>query len=230
MEENKKIKNATKTSSLGIEFKSRLEASIHKLLVEKGFNPEYESRTFEFVPKLRPTVPFFNRIQKVFGLDMKPLKPITYTPDFTFEYNGILVIIEAKGFENDIYPVKRNLFRRYLEGINQPSLFFEVRTKRETIEALRIVMTETSIIQKLRKLIAQLPEKDIPIGNKLLEKRDWEELYNLASSAITRVEKSRTKAAKEQQPDKYADVNLDSLYELVSAIPEFVVEDESEAL
>lgn len=225
--ENKKIKNATKTSSLGIEFKSHLEATIYKLLIEKGFNPEYESRTFEFVPKLRPTVPFFNRIQKVFGLDMKPLKPITYTPDFTFEYNGILVIIEAKGFENDIYPVKRNLFRRYLEDMNKPTLFFEVRTKRETIEALRIIVMETPLIIKIRKLIAKLPEKDIPIGNKLLEKRDWEELFNLASSAITRIEKSRVKATKNQQEDKYADVDLDAIYELVSAIPEeFMRQDE----
>lgn len=82
-------------------------------------------------------------------------------------------------------------------------------------------------IQRIRELIAKLPEKDIPIGNKLLEKRDWEELFNLASSAITRVEKSRVKATKNQQKDKYADVDLDAIYELVSAIPEeFMRQDE----
>lgn len=220
--ENKKIKNATKTQSSGIEFKSQLEALIYKVLIEHNIVPEYEGRTFEFVPRLRPTVPFFNRIGKVFGLDMKPLQPITYTPDFTFLHNGMLVIIEAKGFENDVYPVKRNLFRRYLEDLEQPSLFFEVRTKREVLEALRIVMTESPLILQLRKLIPKLPEKDIPIGNKLLEKRDWEELYNLVSSAIAKIEKSRKKSAKSGDPDKYADINLDSLYELLSAIPEFI--------
>lgn len=213
---NKKVRNATEIYFAGIKFRSKLEVLVYKTLLEEGITPQCESRVFEFVPRLRPTVPFFNRIGKVFGLDMKPLQPITYTPDFTFEYNGILVIIEAKGFENDVFPTKKNLFRRYLEDLDYPVMYFEVRTKKETLEALRIVAMENPLIQRLRKLIPKLPEKDIPIGNRLLEKRDWEELYNLVSSAITRVEKARAK-----QSERYKDVDLDSLYELSSAIPEF---------
>lgn len=212
---NRKIKNATEISFSGIKFKSYLESMIYRTLIEQGTTPAYESRTFEFVPRLRPTVPFFNRIGKVFGLDMRPLQPITYTPDFTFESNGILVIIEAKGFENDVYPVKRNLFRRYLEDLEQPTLFFEVRTKRELLEALRIVSMESPQVQKIRKLISFLPEKDIPIGNKLLEARDWEELQNLVSSAIVKIEKANDKGS-----DKYTNVDIGSLYDLQAAIPD----------
>ena len=213
--ENKKIKNATTKELDGIKFKSQLEATIYKTLVSNAITPEYEKRTFEFVPRLRPTVPFFNRVKKVFGLEMKPLHPITYTPDFTFEYDGMLIVIEAKGFENDVYPVKKNLFRRYLEDLPQYSMYFEIRTKKELLEALRIIKMETSKIRNIRKLIVSLPEKDIPVGNKLLEARNMTELNNLVSSVITKVEKSIDKG-----DNKYEDIDLATLFELQDLIME----------
>ena len=213
--ENKKIKNATTKELDGIQFKSQLEATIYKTLVSNAITPEYEKRTFEFVPRLRPTVPFFNRVKKVFGLEMKPLHPITYTPDFTFEYDGMLIVIEAKGFENDVYPVKKNLFRRYLEDLPQYSMYFEIRTKKELLEALRIIKMETSKIRNIRKLIVSLPEKDIPVGNKLLEARNMTELNNLVSSVITKVEKSINKG-----DNRYEDIDLAALFELQDLIME----------
>ena len=213
--ENKKIKNATTKELDGINFKSQLEATIYKTLVSNAITPEYEKRTFEFVPRLRPTVPFFNRVKKVFELEMKPLHPITYTPDFTFEYDGMLIVIEAKGFENDVYPVKKNLFRRYLEDLPQYSMYFEIRTKKELLEALRIIKMETSKIRNIRKLIVSLPEKDIPVGNKLLEARNMTELNNLVSSVITKVEKSIDKG-----DNRYEDIDLAALFELQDLIME----------
>lgn len=212
---NSKIKNAKETFAYGINFKSRLEVTIYRTLVENGITPEYELKTFEFVPRIRPTMPFFNRIGKAFGLDMRPIRPITYTPDFTFEYNGILVVIEVKGFENDVFYIKKNLFRRYIENLGRYSIYFEIRNKKELLEALRIIKMETPQMQQIRKLISSLPEKDIPIGSKLLEKRDWEELSNLVSSAIRRVEKANIKG-----DNRYSDVNLVSLYRLQVAIPD----------
>ena len=213
--ENKKIKNATTKELDGIQFKSQLEATIYKTLVSNAITPEYEKRTFEFVPRLRPTVPFFNRVKKVFGLEMKPLHPITYTPDFTFEYDGMLIVIEAKGFENDVYPVKKNLFRRYLENLPQYSMYFEIRTKKELLEALKIIKMETSKIRNIRKLIVSLPEKDISVGNKLLEARNMTELNNLVSSVITKVEKSIDKG-----DNRYEDIDLAALFELQDLIME----------
>ncbi len=210
---NKKIKNASETTSSGIKFKSRLESVIYKVLIENGITPEYESKTFEFVPRLRPTIPFFNRISKIFGLDMRPVRPITYTPDFIFKYNGILVIIEAKGYENDVFYIKKNLFRRYLEDLDEYSMYFEVRTKKELLEALKIIKMESPQVQNIRKLITSLPEKDIPIGNKLLEVRDWEELQNLVSSAIKRVEKANRRGN-----NKYSDIDIAALYDLQTVV------------
>lgn len=215
--ENKKIKNATKTTESGIAFKSETEARIYKALVAEGFDPLYEKVTFTLSEKIRPTVPFFNRIKGLLGLDMKPVQAITYTPDFTFEYNGILIVIEVKGFENDVFPVKRNLFRKHLETLSQPSMFFEVRTKKELLEALRIIRMESPQVQRIRKLIPSLPEKDIPIGNKLLEARNWEELQNLVSSAIVKIERATSKG-----DDKYANIDLPSLYDLQASIPDII--------
>lgn len=215
--ENKKIRNATKTTESGIAFKSETEARIYKALIAEGFDPLYEKVTFTLSEKIRPTVPFFNRIKGLLGLDMKPVQAITYTPDFTFEYNGILIVIEVKGFENDVFPVKRNLFRKHLETLNQSSMFFEVRTKKELLEALRIIRMESSQVQRIRKLIPSLPEKDIPIGNKLLEARNWEELQNLVSSAIVKIERATSKG-----DDKYANIDLPSLYDLQASIPDII--------
>ena len=215
--ENKKIKNATKTTESGIAFKSETEARIYKALVAEGFDPLYEKVTFTLSEKIRPTIPFFNRIKGLLGLDMKPVQAITYTPDFTFEYNGILIVIEVKGFENDVFPVKRNLFRKHLETLSQPSMFFEVRTKKELLEALRIIRMESPQVQRIRKLIPSLPEKDIPIGNKLLEARNWEELQNLVSSAIVKIERATSKG-----DDKYANIDLPSLYDLQASIPDII--------
>ena len=215
--ENKKIKNATKTTESGIAFKSETEARIYKALVAEGFDPLYEKVTFTLSEKIRPTVPFFNRLKGLLGLDMKPVQAITYTPDFTFEYNGILIVIEVKGFENDVFPVKRNLFRKHLETLNQPSMFFEVRTKKELLEALRIIRMESPQVQRIRKLIPSLPEKDIPIGNKLLEARNWEELQNLVSSAIVKTERATSKG-----DCRYANIDLPSLYDLQASIPDII--------
>lgn len=184
--ENKKIRNAKENTLFGIDFRSKLEALIYRTLIDKGLKPKYEEVTFTFVPKLRPEVPFFKRIKKVFGLDMKPLLPITYTPDFVLEHNGITVIIEAKGFENDVYPVKRNLFRRHLETLNKPIMFFEIRNRKELLEALRIVENETPQIHQIRKALSKLPDKDISKAFGLLEKRDWNALHKLVSKSITK--------------------------------------------
>lgn len=74
---------------------------------------------------------------------------------------------------------------------------------------------ESLQVQRLRKLIPSLPEKDISIGMKLLEARDWGELYNLVSSAIVKVERSNA-----NEDGKYSDIDIASLYRLQSEIPE----------
>lgn len=137
---NKKIKNARKSVFNGITFKSTLEASFYKTLVATGLTPNYETAKFILAEGFKPTVPFYNRSKsKVFRMDMSKIRDITYTPDFTIPYKGTLFIIEAKGIENDTYPIKKKLFRKLLESIKIPCVYFEVHTKKELLEVIKII-------------------------------------------------------------------------------------------
>ena len=138
---NKKIKNACAKSFNNIVFKSQLEVVIYKELLRAGFNPKYEERKFVIWEGIKPTKPFYNRdIQtKMLKLDMGKMRDITYTPDFTFEYKGHLIIVEAKGFENDTFPIKKKLFRGLLEKMETPVIYFEVYTKKQLLQAIEIL-------------------------------------------------------------------------------------------
>lgn len=140
MAENKKIKNARESVFNGITFKSKLEESFYKTLKAANLDPDYELMKFILIDGFRPTVPFYNRSKsKVFRLDMSKVRDITYTPDFTLLYNDTLFIIEAKGIENDTYPLKKKLFRRLLESMKVPCVYFEVHTKRELLKVIDII-------------------------------------------------------------------------------------------
>ena len=170
---NKKIKNATPAVLNDLKFKSSIEKTIYKALIEQGINPAYESYTYILSEGFRPTKVFYVRgVTKGFHYEMKPVSNITYTPDFTFTLNGIFVIIEVKGFENDTFYIKKNLFRKYLETWNTPVMFFEIRTKKELLQALNVVRLETKELSNIRSLIPKLPTKEIPIANKLLAERE----------------------------------------------------------
>ena len=140
MAENKKIKNAKEFIFENKIFKSKLEASFYKTLLDAGLDPEYETMKFVLMEGFRPTVPFYNRSKsKVFRRDMSKVRDITYTPDFTILSNGILFIIEAKGIENDTFPLKKKLFRRFLECMEMPCMYFEVHTKKELLQVIDII-------------------------------------------------------------------------------------------
>ena len=140
MIENKKIRNARESTFNGITFKSKLEESFYKTLMAAGLEPDYELTKFVLVEGFKPTVPFYNRSKsKVFRMDMSKVRDITYTPDFTILYNDTLFIIEAKGIENDTFPIKKKLFRRLLESMEMPCVYFEVHTKKELLEVIKII-------------------------------------------------------------------------------------------
>lgn len=139
---NKKIKNATITEYNGIKFKSKLEVTMYKLLLKAGFTPQYEKNTYLLWKGIKPTIPFYTKDKKtkLLKLDITKLRDMTYTPDFTFHYNGRLIIIEVKGKENDTYPIRKKLFRGLLESLSQDNpLFFEIFTQKQMLQAIEII-------------------------------------------------------------------------------------------
>lgn len=148
---NRKIKNATVIEYNGIKFKSKLEAMFYKELLQAGFKPEYERRTYLLWKGLKPTIPFYTKDKrtKLLKIDMSKLRNMTYTPDFTFNYKNSLIIIEAKGKENDTFPIKKKLFRDLLETMKQENpMFFEVFSKKQLLQAIEIIKSYEPIYIK----------------------------------------------------------------------------------
>jgi len=143
---NKKIINASPLEYNGITFKSKLEVMIYKTLSQAGFNVAYEPSKYIIWEGFKPKIPFYTKDKKtrLLKLDDKKLIDITYTPDFVTMHNGITIIIEAKGFENDVFPYKKKLFRKYLEGFSEPILFFEIFTKKQLLQAIEIIKSYES--------------------------------------------------------------------------------------
>lgn len=136
--ENKKIRNASPLEYDGISFKSKLEKMTYQTLKENNLPVQYEPQKFIIWEGFKPTVPFYNKDNKtrLLKLETKKIISISYTPDFVFTYKGYLIIIEDKGIENDCFYLKKKMFRKYLEEHHPKSLFFEIYTKRQLLQAI----------------------------------------------------------------------------------------------
>lgn len=141
LHENKKIKNASPLEYDDIYFKSQLEKMIYQTLRKQGFPVKYEPHKFVLWQGFRPTVPFYDKDKytRMLKLESKKIIDITYTPDFVFTYNGFLVIIEAKGMENDCFYLKKKMFRKWLEDNHSKSIYFEIYTKKQLLQAINII-------------------------------------------------------------------------------------------
>lgn len=141
---NKKVKNATPTTCNGIEFRSKFEATVYNTLIQNGFNPLYEHCKYILWEGFKPTVPFYARNNVV-----KPRKlvNITYTPDFYMEYEGLKILIEAKGKTNDVFPYKFKMFRKCIEEKPDKDsyLIFEIFTKKQLLESINIIRNHATI-------------------------------------------------------------------------------------
>lgn len=151
---NKKIRNATICHGDNLTFKSQLEKGFYNTLQQLGFNPQYEPKTFTLIDPFESIIPFYdkepdrqfkkrknngdNEPRKLVRKSSK-IQGIKYTPDFYFKYNDLNVYIEAKGIENDRFYLIKKLFLRYLNSLPDKSIYFEVYTKKQLLQALKII-------------------------------------------------------------------------------------------
>lgn len=146
--ENKKIKNATPSNFAGVALKSQTEKLIWKTLKELNIEALYEPEKIVLIEGFKPTKLFYtkkriktlvnNKIKKHWELrdNNDKIINITYTPDFVFKLNGYKVYLEVKGFENDTYPIKKKLFRRWMETQDYPIVYAEIYTKKELLKLI----------------------------------------------------------------------------------------------
>lgn len=139
--ENKKIKNASPLEYDNIQFKSKLEKMVYQTLKEEDFPVEYEPRKFTIWEGFKPTVPFYNKDKstRMLKQDNKKIINVSYTPDFVFRCNEYLIVIEAKGIENNCFYLKKKMFRKWLEENEPKSIYFEIYTKKQLLQAIDII-------------------------------------------------------------------------------------------
>lgn len=139
-----KIKNAKTTlGNNGIIFKSQLESRIDKFLSSFISEPNYYTYESEKISLLPKTTLKFKAYQK--EKRIKTLREITYTPDFVIVTKTAKIYIEAKGFANDVYPVKKKLFLEKLNSSPDKVYFLEVYSVAQLKNLLNIINNEDKI-------------------------------------------------------------------------------------
>ena len=75
---------------------------------------------------------------------MNKVQDMSYTPDFIINYQDYTIILEAKGFPNERYPIVKKLFRRLLERKKNKAniIFAEVKSVKEVKQLIEIINNE----------------------------------------------------------------------------------------
>lgn len=149
MSENKKIKGARTVLYKGITFKSDLEYRCYKKLEGTDLNFSYESEKITLWEGVKPSnvlIYYPNKIragvyEPNLSLQPKSLIKITYTPDFIIKKGKYKIYFDVKGKENDVYPIKRKMFLKYLNSKNDgiKYMFFEPHNIKQMIQAIDII-------------------------------------------------------------------------------------------
>lgn len=146
---NKKVKNAVKTTHDGVAFDSKIEKETYQLLKKANIPFKYNEVKFTLLEGFKlENIILYTRQTKGFILDNRKIRSMTYTPDFFIEEAGAVFIIETKGYYNDVYPYKKKLFLKYLEGLNIKVYFFEPRCIKEVKQVIGIINGEIRKITK----------------------------------------------------------------------------------
>lgn len=74
--------------------------------------------------------------------------------------------------------------------------------------------------ERIKKLISLLPEKDVDLGYKFSDSRDFSSLKELVDSAILKVKKNMTRV--NPRPE-YAKIDLEGLYILKSEVDVYLM-------
>jgi hypothetical protein len=125
--------------------------NIYKAIESEGYTPLYEPITFTIWNGFKPRIPFYkkNKSSKKLALENTKIRDITYTPDIIFYAGTRMILVEVKpDYENDVFPYKKKLFRRFLEtqfeGISEEHMpiYVQVGTIKHLKDFIKILKEE----------------------------------------------------------------------------------------
>lgn len=140
----RQITRSTKVKEDGIEFASKLELHMYRLLKKAKIKNLYEGKTFTIIKGCSFSMPSYEKTKgskQLHDRGNKKLLPIKYTPDFIDVQDPPRFIIETKGNPNESFPIRWKLFKMHLieEGI-ETNLFMP-RNQKDCEEVVAILKT-----------------------------------------------------------------------------------------
>lgn len=114
-----RVRNATKVTKYGINFRSKLECYTYEAFMEARIPVKYEPKHFELLPH--------------FEYLGEKIRPITYLPDFI----GKNFVVECKGLMGDSFPLRYKLFKYYLKKHRSKKRCYLVRNHKQVDEMIK---------------------------------------------------------------------------------------------
>ena len=142
---NKKIINATEITYKSQKFKSKLEFKCYLLFKHTGIELKYQETKTTIFSDFKTNFTSFETKNNKLILSNNKIRSITYTPDFIYEDDNILIIIETKGYKNDVYPYKKKLYFDLLtkqienKTITKKVYFFELASIESIHQSINII-------------------------------------------------------------------------------------------
>lgn len=128
-----RVRNATKVSKYGINFRSKLECYTYEAFMNAEIPVQYEPKHFTLLPKFE----YLN----------EKIRPITYLPDFI----GKDFIVECKGLMGDSFPLRYKLFKYYLKKHRSKKRCYLVRNHKQVDEMIKDIKCNYESVCKNRK-------------------------------------------------------------------------------
>jgi hypothetical protein len=138
----RQITRSTKVKEDGIEFSSKLELHMHRLLKKAKIKNIYEGKTFTIINGCDFPMASYEKTKTkkvLHDRGNKKLLGIKYTPDFIDVQDPPRFIIETKGNPNEAFPIRWKLFKMHLvnEGIH--TNLFMPRNQKDCEEVVAIL-------------------------------------------------------------------------------------------
>lgn len=130
----------------GIQFASRLEGTMYKLLKDNNINFKYESESYTLSDSFLFNNNYYARLASGKGeycnRGFKKVNAITYKPDFVIRHNDYYAIVETKGLPTESYNMRMKMFKALLNRQNIQCDIFVPQTNAECLETINLILNK----------------------------------------------------------------------------------------
>ena len=128
----------------GIQFASRLEGTMYKLLKDNNINFKYESESYTLSDSFLFNNNYYARLASGKGeycnRGFKKVNAITYKPDFVIRHNDYYAIVETKGLPTESYNMRMKMFKALLNRQNIQCDIYVPQTNAECLETINLIL------------------------------------------------------------------------------------------